>query len=181
MKKIALVVLAAMMGLALLLPLTACLPNNEKVIRDALTTELDKFKDPDSDMWTALTQSGGDDYQSMGISIKDLATAWSSDFSYEIGEIKIDGNKATAEVTINCKQFYPATTKAVETLLADETLQDMTSEEIEKKTGQVILDELTKSSLKTTKILTTFTLIGNVWTEDATTSTEYAKALLGEQ
>ena len=181
MKRIALVVLAALMSFSALFALTACLPNNEQIIRDALTKELDQFKDPNSEAWGLFSEGGATEFESMGIDAQDLVNTWAEDFSYEIGAITVDGDKATVEVTINCKQFYTAATNAVTALLADSSLAELTTDEINKKTGQTILDEFKKLSPKTTNIITSFTLVGNIWTEDNASASEYTKALYGEE
>lgn len=179
MKRIALVILAALMSFSVLFSLTACLPNNEKIIRDALTTELDQFKDPNSEAWETFAKGSAAEFQAAGIDAQVLIDAWAEGFSYEIGEISVEGDQATVAVTIHCKQYNDAANNAVTTLMADPTLADLTASEVEKKTRQTIVDELKKLSPKASTILTSFALVGNTWTEDSASATEYAAAIYG--
>jgi hypothetical protein len=171
MKKIALFAAAVLTGLALMLALTGCGSNDEKVIRDGLTEELNELKDPNSPTVTAA---------SGGLST-DVITAWLDGFDFTIGEIAIDGDTANATVTITCKQIYPAVTAAQERILSDEDLSGLTSDEIEKRLNEIIVEELQSFSPASTEIVIPCNKSDNTWSVDIASTAELTNALTGSE
>jgi hypothetical protein len=179
MKRIGFIVLGVLMSCALAFALGGC-ANDETAIRNGLTTELDQFKDPDSALWKEITASSASEFADMGVESQDLINAWTEGFSFEVGEITVDGDTAQATISITSKQLASAMTAAQEALLSDmSSLEQMTEAEIQKKTGEVILDALKKSTPVTTEITVPCTKSGNQWSEDESATNEYARALLG--
>jgi len=181
MKKFSLVVVSIVMAFALAFSLVGCGNADEKAIRDGLTKEFNQFKDPKSNMWQVEMKSTLKELSDLGINTDNLVTAWVKDFSFKIGTIKIEGNKATAEVSITCKQFYPALEKATEKLFDDPNLNNMTDEEAMKKWGELIVAELNSAKAVTTVISIPCTKAGNTWAEDAGAEAQYSKALMGPE
>ena len=115
------------------------------------------------------------------IDSQELIAAWIDGYKYEIGAIKIDGNKATVEVKITCKQFYVALNAAGAEMLNDPNIGDFTSdEELYAVLGDLTIAQLKNLSPVTTDITIPCTKINNTWSEDASAENEYARALLGE-
>jgi hypothetical protein len=158
--------------------LTSC-ANDEKIIRDGLTAELDQFTDPNSALWDEITSDAGNDLSELGIGTQDLIGAWTESFSYEIGAITVEGDTAQAKITITCKQLSAAVTTATDIIISDPSLGQMTETELRERTGEVILDELRKSTPATTEITIPCTKSGNEWSEGTAATDEYARALLG--
>jgi hypothetical protein len=178
MKRMGFIVLGVLMSCALAFTLGGCV-NDEKAIRDGLTTELNQFKDPNSVLWKEITASSADEFADMGVESQDLVNAWIEGFSFEIGEITVNGDTAQAEISITSKQLVSATSNLTETLMNDPSIQQMTEEEATKKAGEIILDALRKSTPVTTEITVPCVKNGNQWSEDASATNEYARALLG--
>jgi hypothetical protein len=181
MRKVGLLVLAALMSCALMFALVGC-TSDEKAIRDGLTEELNQFKDPNSDLWKEIINSSGGNLDSMGLEAQALIAAWTEGFSFEVGEITIDGDSAQAKISITSKQLLPAVTSAtrvLETLVSDPSNNQMTMDEITARMGELILDELTKSTPATTEITIPCSKTGNEWSEGAAATSEYTRALLG--
>jgi hypothetical protein len=179
MKKIGFIVLGALMSCALAFALVGC-TSDEQAIRNGLTTELDQFKDPNSALWKEITNSSADDFADMGLDSQTLISAWTEGFSFEVGEITVTGNTAQAQVSITSKQLAAAMT-AIQNMVPDDpsSAEQMTEAEITKKLGEEILNALNQSAPVTTEITIPCTKVGNEWSEDASATTEYARALLG--
>jgi hypothetical protein len=172
MKKVALFATAALMGLALMFALTGCGANNEKVIRDGLTDELNELKDPNS---TTVTEAA------QGLST-DVITAWLDGFDFEIGTIAIEGDTAEATVTITCKQIYPAVMAAQERILGgEEDLTGLSSDEIESRMNELIVEELQSASPVSTELVIPCNKSDNTWSVDVTSTSELTNALAGSE
>jgi hypothetical protein len=178
MKRIGFIVLGVLMSCALAFALGGC-ANDETAIRNGLTTELDQFKDPNSALWKEITDSSASDFADMGVETQDLINAWTNGFSFEVGEITVDGDTAQAKISITSKQLISAMDGLTETLMNDPSVQEMTESELTKKTGELILNALEKSAPVTTEITVPCTKSGNQWSEDESATNEYARALLG--
>jgi hypothetical protein len=179
MRKIGLLALTAVMGCVLAFALVGC-SSDEKIIRDGLTEQLNQFKDPDSELWQDVISSSGGDLSSMGLEAGDLISAWTEGFSFEVGEITVNGDTAEAKISITGKQLMPAVNSAGTKMTSDlERLQSMTSDEITLEMGRTILNELKASSPVTTEIMVPCSKSGNEWSETSSATNEYTRALLG--
>jgi hypothetical protein len=170
MKRIGLFVLAALLGLATLLATTGCLGGDEAVIRDGLTSEFNELKNPSSDTWADVS----------GEMPTDVINAWLGGFNYEIGEITIDGDTATAAVTLTNKQLMPAVLSASERMTTEDLSSITTEEESWAKTTEIILEELQKTQAKTTEVVIECEKMGNLWSVSAEGQAVLTTALLGE-
>jgi hypothetical protein len=178
-KKVGVIILGALMACTLAFSLMGC-ANDEQVIRDGLTEDLNEFNDPNSLLWKELITSSGSDLSDIGLGSQDLISAWTEGFSFEVGEITVDGDKADVAITITCKQLGTAVTTATEKIMSESaSFENMTEEEITKKMGETILDELKQSSPVTTDITIHCTKTGNEWNIDEDATSEYARALAG--
>ncbi len=84
--------------------------SDEELITQAIDDELGVMVDPSGEVLEELveesTAAAGDDLEQMGLEGTEIVEAWLDGFGYEIGDITVDGDSATAEVTITCKQLY---------------------------------------------------------------------------
>jgi len=181
MKKFSLVAVSIVMAFALAFSLAGCGNADEKVIRDSLTKEFNQFKDPKSKMWKVDMKDNLKELSDLGVNTDDLIAAWVKDFSFKVGTIKIEGNKATAEVSITCKQLFPAIEKATEKLSNDPNLSNMSEKQAMKKWGEQVIAELNSAKAVTTVISIPWTKTGNTWEEDAAAEAQYSKALMGPE
>jgi hypothetical protein len=179
MKRIALVALSVVLAFSMIFALTGCIKGDEKVIKDAMTDQLNQLKNPNSDIWKKDMKSSLDSMSSLGIDAQQLVAAWTEGFDYKIGTITIDGNKATAELTITCKQINPAIDSAQLKYKSDATNNSLSESERAKKIGELIISELKAQTLTTTSITVEFTKSGNTWTESFGAMDEYSRALVG--
>jgi len=181
MRKISLVVVSILMVFALAFSLTGCGNADERAIRKGLTDEFNKFKDPKSDLWQKEMKKELKELANYGINTDDLINAWVKNFSFKVGTIKIDGDKATAEVSITCRQFWPAFEAATARLLQEDLASFPNEASVYKKYGELIVDELNKQTPVTTNIKIPCVKDGTTWTEAAGAEDEYSRALLGPE
>jgi hypothetical protein len=179
MKKIALIALAALMSLTLLFALAGCGPKDEEVIRDGLAEQLDTFKDPNSTTWTGFSEAEGASLEAIGLNMPDIVAALIDGYSYEIGTITVDGNKATATVTITCKQLVPAVTASSDELNADEMNIGLTEEELYPKYAEAVMRNLTAAQPTTTTLTISFNKNDNIWSEATGAQNSIANAFMG--
>ena len=180
MRKIALVLVSMVMACAMMVPLTGCIKTDEQVIRDAVNNELKQIGDTKSDFWQNDLKEATKEFEDLGIDSQGLLIAWIDGYKYEIGAIKIDGNKATVEVTITCKPLLVALNAAGAEMLNDPNFKNITDEyELYSTLMDLAIAQLNSFSPVTTTITIPCTKIGNTWTEDVAAGSEYSRALLG--
>ncbi|MDR2587136.1 MAG: hypothetical protein LBC23_02595 [Coriobacteriales bacterium] len=175
LRKTLMVTAAIVVCFALVLTLSACGEANKAVIKTALTNDLEQLKDPTSDLWRDAIDSSG------GALSAEFVSAWSKGYSFEVGEISIEGTTATAQVSITCKQLFPVMLSAQEALLNDEGLAEITEDELLQKVEEAFIAELDKAQPATTEFEVTCELIDNVWEPTAQATAEFEKALLGSE
>ncbi|MDR3037570.1 MAG: hypothetical protein LBU31_04090 [Coriobacteriales bacterium] len=176
-KNVVLLGLAALMSLTVLFALAGCGKSDEEVIRTGLTSELDKFKDPTSDSWADLSNNG--EFASMGLSDKDVVSAWVEGFDYTIDSVTVTGSTAEVKVSITCKQLNPVISTMTDKVQNDESFVGLTQEEAIRKAGEVFLADLRAAQTATTQITIPCVKSGDTWTEGAGAISAYQTALLG--
>lgn len=148
--------------------LVGCGPNDEEVIREGVSAELDKLKNLDGETLDLLaSEAGADDLATYGIDAKEFVSSYLAGFDYRIESVNVDGDNATASVVLTCKSFSQYTDsigEAVTTLAADESVQSMSTDEQNMKFGEAIMSSLNAlSAVETGPIDLTFTRDGNSW------------------
>jgi hypothetical protein len=178
MKKLATIALSALgalssitLAIAMAIALTGCGPSDESVIRNGLTDEFNRIKDPGSDAWSGLS----------GELSADTLAAWLEGFTFEIGEITIEGDSATVAVTITCKQLYPAVQNVRTSLQEDASLASMTNDEIKEKANKLYLDELNAARPVTTTVTIPCAKNDRTWIVTESEARGYTSAMLGSQ
>ncbi len=95
---------AAVLAGALMVGLTACSANDEKAIKDGINTELGAFKNPTKEsLETYVNQVSSADFKQIeayGIDIYEFLGHCFSKFDYSIGKVSVNGNTATAEISL---------------------------------------------------------------------------------
>ena len=96
-------------------------------------------------------------------------------FDYTVGDIKVDGEKATASITLKIKSFNSINTEmqnvSADMLGSADELAEMSEDELMVKMGEVIMGIIEKTELKETEpIEISYELKDKVWT--ATTESE---------
>lgn len=176
-KKLAASFLAAALLALGAVALVGCGPNDEEVIREGVSAELDKLKNLDDETLDLLaSEAGADDLATYGIDAKAFVSSYLAGFDYRIENVSVDGENATATVVLTCKSFSQYTDslqEAVTTLAADESIRSMSEDEQNAKFGETIMSSLNGlSAVETGPIDLAFAREGNTW--NATQEAEQA-------
>lgn len=149
--------------------------NQEELIRESLTSELDQLKNADEDVMADLVASiesgvGASNLaqlEAMGLSSKDIVTSMLEGFDYTIGNVSVDGNDAVAEVSVKAKnfsEFMTDLTEVVTDLMNSPTaLAGMTQEQIMTTVGDKVKEVLANLPLVDSTIDLNFEKSGNTW------------------
>ncbi len=124
------------LAVAISLGVTGCGNNDKQVIQEGLEDVLDTFKNPTvKSIKKAMTKAGATkdeiEYldssfaaiEQIGIVPDDLFHYLFLDFDYKIGDIEVNGDKATAKLSVTTKDFEAAT-KAFQTELSSDSIKD---------------------------------------------------------
>lgn len=100
-------IIIATVAAGALLALPGCAEKtDEQVIRDALTKELDGYKNHDADTVSMFADDMNlDELEVFGVNADEFARTYLEGFDYTIDEILVDEDTAQASVTISCKSY----------------------------------------------------------------------------
>ena len=156
--------------------LTACGPDHEQAIRDALTQELDTIKNLDEGFINEIAS------QDEVANPNEFFKSYLSGFDYSIGDVTVDGETATATVTLTLKsfnEFNESLTAAMDSLLADDSLVNLSEEDLYTRIGQSVMDAVNTLEPKQIEPLTiTYELVDNEWTPTSDSQTQLDNALM---
>lgn len=165
--KRAIAIIAAGILAAGVLCMTGCGQNSEQLIRDSLTQQLDSYKNADdaalSELATVAENEGLDE---IGIDSQEFAAAVLDGFDYSIDNVTVDGNSATASVTIISKSYTDFETRINQILTDlpnDESLQDMAEEEVTQMLGEKVMEVFDQTEVITEQADIEYKLENNVW------------------
>ncbi len=123
----------------------------EDLIRDDIVEYLSDFDSSGAAFVEALEEQSGDELDQLGISADYFADAYLDGFGYEVGDITVDGDSATVEVTITLKSysdimsaFESDFTEWIYGLEASDIV-DMSESEMYEYAGQMLLDVMTET------------------------------------
>lgn len=166
------VALALMFALSAVTVLSACSSEEsvEEAIRTDIAAQLDPFKNLDQAAMDELVESikdaGLEDY---GISSEDFVTSMFNGFDYSIDSVTIadDGNSASASVSVTCKTFSDASSRAEE--MANEFVNsgeaaNMTESELNARLGEIMMQAVDGAEAKTTTCEFGYTKSDEGWT-----------------
>ena len=179
-KRLVALVFAAVLALGMFAVAGCSSSNDEQVIRDGITKELDIFKNPTQEALQPyldkMDSSQIQQLEALGVDIVEFLQHALGKFDYEIGDITIDGDKATAALkvtnidvstimndTMTKLQSDPAVAKEGQDVIANGGDQKDTLKVVFKYLYDA-LDAATETTTTDTQI--TLTKDGNVWNVD---------------
>lgn len=133
--------------LALSFCITGCASNashdekieaNIEIIEDSLKQNFDQVKSKDFVNELSKSISNDENLAAYGVSASEMCEAWLSDFNYDINNVTIEGNKATANLTLHIKPLNKATNEW------NELVDEQVALPEEKKSEALSNDELGK-------------------------------------
>ena len=177
----------AVLALSLCLaPLSGCSSQQDdsEVIRQSLSSELDSIKNLDDSFMNEFAESINMSQLSMyGIDGVAFMKSYLDGFDYTIDNIQVDGDTATAQITLTCKSYtgyQQALTEAVTKITENpEELAGLSNEDINKKIGEIVTGSLDGIELKATEPITiTYTKVNDTWEPASSTSGDISAALM---
>lgn len=148
----------------------------EQLIREDLEARLGEVDDLDEVMVEGLEQSVGDDFDSFGITAEEFSAAYLDGFGYEIGDITVDGDTATAEVTITVKSYNDIMTSLQtefsEWLYSDAASAITSEEELYHELGRIMIETVQNTEATQNTVTVDYTKNGDEWTMDSSSLSE---------
>lgn len=175
---------AALTMLAVSFTLFGCAgESDEELITKAIDDEMGIIVEPDDETIEMLaeeaTSGAGSTFETMGIDSTELVKSW----IYTIGTITVDGDSATAEMTITSKQLGPIMMDWQASFEENATSQGFTSmDEIYAYAGQTIMDEINNASPVETTVTVEVNKDGDNWVFDQGAGNQQAlmDAMIGD-
>ena len=158
--------------------------SDEDAIRASLSSELDSIKNIDDAFVNEFSESIDMSQLSVyGIDGVEFMKSYLSGFDYTIDSINVDGDSATAQITLTCKSYtgyLQALAKAVGAGTADpDALAALSNDEINQKIGEIVIGSLDGVELAATQPITiTYTKVDGTWEPASSTSGDIAAALM---
>lgn len=178
-----LLALALLMGSALSLGCTGA-QSDEEIIEASLSSELDSIKNLEDGFVTDLRESIDMSQLSIyGIDGVEFMKSYLDGFDYTIDSITVDGDTATAQITLTCKSYtdyQTALSDAVKEITDNPDMIASWSEaDINQHIGEIVISSLDNVSLKPTEPITiTYTKQDGKWQAASATSGDIASALI---
>lgn len=161
--------------------------SDEELITKAIDDEMGIIVEPDDETIEMLaeeaTSGAGSTFETMGIDSTELVKSWIDGFGYTIGTITVDGDSATAEMTITSKQLGPIMMDWQASFEENATSQGFTSmDEIYAYAGQTIMDEINNASPVETTVTVEVNKDGDNWVFDQGAGNQQAlmDAMIGD-
>lgn len=178
-----LLMVALFVGLA---PLTGCSSeqSDEEVISASLTSELDAIKNLDDGFINDLSESVNMSQLSLyGIDGVEFMKSYLEGFDYSIDSITVDGDTATAQITLTCKSYtgyQSALRDAVDEITSNtDVIAGYSESDINERIGDIVVSSLENVELKATEPITIdYTKNDGVWQAASSTSGDIASALI---
>lgn len=121
-------------------------PSAEELIRTDLESYFGNSDNAAEEFAENLEKSAGEELDTLGIDENEFTQAYLDGFSYDIGDITVDGDTATAQVTLKIKSMSDIMS-AFQTSFTDwaysldtETAAGMSEDDLYKQGGQMLLD-----------------------------------------
>lgn len=163
--------------------LIGCGQSDEEVIREALTAELEGIKTQDADFMAEMTADmDASDFATYGVDPQEFMAKYLTGFDYSIDSVSVDGETATAVVTMTCKSFSAyndAVEAAANDALTSKDVASMTEADINSLAGEIMLSALDGiESVACAPVTITYNLVDDTWTPSAASEQAISAALL---
>ena len=155
----------------------------EDLIRENLESYMGEVDVADEAFVEGLESSAGEDLDQLGIAADEFAAAYLDGFGYEIGDITVDGDTATAELTITIKSYTDIMTTFQNDFydwaysVDPNTLSSQ--DEIYKQAGQMLLDATNSAEPTSTTVEVNYTKNSDGdWEMDSSSEMELSSVVL---
>ncbi|WP_455137349.1 hypothetical protein [Thermophilibacter sp.] len=163
--------LVAVLAVACGLAVTACSsgPSDEELIRQDLTANLDEIKNADdSAIQDLLASEDTSMFEQLGVDPTEFISSMLDGFDYTIDSVTVDGDTATASVSVTCKSMTTMQTDAMNAVyaLADDpsAVADMSEDELMQLAGQAMMEAIKNSETHESTYEFTYEKVDGTWT-----------------
>ena len=115
----------------------------EDLIRENIESYMSEIDGANEEFVAGLEASAGEDLELLGLSADEFAAAYLDGYGYEIGDITVDGETATAEITITIKSYSDIRTTFQNDFYEwaySVDASSVTQDDIYQQAGQMLLD-----------------------------------------
>lgn len=169
MKRIIAAIAACALVAGVLIAIPGCGPNNEELIREAVTERYDAYKQADdvtlSRIVTSLENEG---LAELGIDDTEFATAVVEGFDYHIDDIVVNGNEAVVTITFAGKSYTDLLSEiasTTETLANDPSFAALSQDERLATAGTMVMNAFDGLEVKNETVDLGYELVDNKWQE----------------
>lgn len=163
--------LVAVLAVACGLAVTACSPgqSDEDAIKQDLAANLDEIKNADEDaVQDLLANEDTSMFEQLGVDPTEFFSAMLDGFDYTIDSVTVDGDTATASVSVTCKSMSTMQSdamSAVYALMDDPTeIAGMSEDEIMQLAGQTMMEAIKGSETHESTYEFTYEKVDGTWT-----------------
>ena len=147
--------------------LGGCAKTSEDVIREAVESEFDPYKNLDDDVLSAIASIAEDEgLAELGISGSEFASAVLQDFDYTIDDVEIKGTSAIVKVTIISKSasdFDDKISDRVQSFIESKSSQSLDVQGKADEIGNIALDSIRDAEMISEQIEIRFDLQDKTW------------------
>jgi len=190
-KRAATLVLSMLLAIGATFAIAGCsAANDEQVIRDGITAQLDMFKNPTKEslepLMAEVDPSKLELFESYGIDFYEFFEHAFGKFDYKVGDIKVDGNTAVADVTVTSinvdSVIADVSDKAKNDKKISAEIQKIAESGDQAKVMQYVIGLIYDSMDATTDVVTTDMKIklvkeGNAWDFDKDSLAELTSSI----
>ena len=165
------------------LGLVGCFPNDKEIIQKSLDESLGMMQSLDPEFIDSIVNSpSGSDLAGTGIDPTELLTELLAGMTYEIGEIAVDGNAATAQINITCKNLsdiLASFNTAIDSYTNDVAIADLTEEDMQADIANILIQETQNSTPVSTSQSLALELKDGVWSITEQSQSQLENLLFG--
>lgn len=154
----------------------------EDLIRENIESYMGEIDGANEEFVAGLEASAGEDLEQLGLSADEFAAAYLDGYGYEIGDITVDGETATAEITITVKSYSDIMTTFQNDFYEwaySVDASSVTQEDIYQQAGQMLLDATNSAEPVSTTVEVGYTQNSDGdWEMDSSSQTELASVVM---
>lgn len=169
MKKAIAAIVACALCAGILAVMPGCGPNDEELIREAVTQRYDAYKNADdaalSSLVTSLENEG---LAELGIDETEFVAAIVDGFDYAIDDIAVDGDHAVVTITFAGKSYtelLSSISSITEALASDPAFLELSQEDRLAQAGKMVMDSFDALEVKDETVQLDYELVDGDWRE----------------
>ncbi|WP_449316378.1 hypothetical protein [Rubneribacter sp.] len=176
--------LAGALALAGILPATGCGPSAEETITGEAVESLEAVKTQRPELMDALGADPAlEGLGAIGVDARAFLSSYLAGFDYRIEDVSAEGDEATVTIVLTCKSmkaFNEELDRFAEGLASDESVPNMTQEELNGLVAQAAIETMEAlSPAETAPIALSFKREEGLWKPAAGSEAALTGALLG--